>query len=47
MVQFFALRATMSGVPAGMATFGEDVKWIADRVFVLGSPSRSRAVSCS
>ena len=37
MVQFFALRATMSGDPARMATFGEDVKWIADRVFVPGS----------
>ena len=37
MVQFFALRATMSGDPARTATFGEDVKWIADRVFVPGS----------
>jgi len=37
MVQFFALRATMSGDPARTAAFGEDVKWIADRVFVPGS----------
>jgi uncharacterized membrane protein len=36
-VQFFALRATMSGDPTRMATFGEDVKWIADRVFIPGS----------
>jgi uncharacterized membrane protein len=37
MMQFFALRVTRSGDPARMATFGEDVKWIADRVFIPGS----------
>ena len=37
MVQFFALRATMSGDPQRVATFGLDVEWIADRVFIPGS----------
>jgi uncharacterized membrane protein len=37
MMQFFALRVTMSGDPGRMATFGQDVKWIADRVFIPGS----------
>jgi uncharacterized membrane protein len=37
MMQFFALRATMSGDPSRMAAFGPDAKWIADRVFVPGS----------
>ena len=37
MVQFFAIRASMSGDPARMATLGEDIEWIAQRVFIPGS----------
>lgn len=37
MIQFFALRVTMSGDPARMATFGQVVEWIANRVFVPAS----------
>jgi uncharacterized membrane protein len=37
MMQFFGIRASMSGDPARMATFGEDVEWIANRVFIPGS----------
>lgn len=37
MMQFFALRASMSGDAGRMATVGEDIKWIADRVFIPAS----------
>lgn len=37
MMQFFGIRASMSGDPARMATLGQDIKWIADRVFVPAS----------
>ncbi len=37
MMQFFGIRASMSGDPARMATLGEDIEWIANRVFIPGS----------
>jgi uncharacterized membrane protein len=37
MMQFFGLRAMMSGDPGRMATLGEDIEWIANRVFIPGS----------
>jgi uncharacterized membrane protein len=37
MMQFFGIRTSMSHDPARMATFGEDVHWIANRVFIPGS----------
>lgn len=37
MMQFFAIRAVMSRDPARMATVGEDIEWIANRVFIPGS----------
>ena len=37
MMQFFALRTKMSGDPERMATLGEDIEWIANRVFIPGS----------
>jgi uncharacterized membrane protein len=37
MMQFFALRASMSGNPARLAAVGEDVEWIAKRVFIPSS----------
>ena len=37
MMQFFGIRASMSGDPSRMATLGGDVKWIADRVFIPAS----------
>ena len=37
MMQFFGLRAIMSGDPGRMATLGEDIEWIANRVFIPGS----------
>lgn len=37
MMQLFGMRVTASGDPARMATFGHDVEWIANRVFVPGS----------
>jgi uncharacterized membrane protein len=37
MMQFFALRTKMSGEPARMAALGEDIEWIANRVFIPGS----------
>jgi uncharacterized membrane protein len=33
MMQFFALRAMMSGDPSRLATLGGDIEWIASRVF--------------
>jgi uncharacterized membrane protein len=37
MMQFFGVRASMSGDPARMAVLGEDIEWIANRVFIPGS----------
>lgn len=37
MMQFFGVRASLSGDPARMATLGRDVEWIANRVFVPAS----------
>ncbi len=37
MMQFFAIRASMSGDPARMAALGEDIEWIANRVFIPAS----------
>jgi uncharacterized membrane protein len=37
MMQLFVVRAQMSGDPTRMAAIGEDIKWIADRVFVAAS----------
>jgi uncharacterized membrane protein len=34
MMQFFGLRASMSGDPDRMAALGEDIEWIANRVFI-------------
>lgn len=37
MMQFFGIRASMSGDPSRLAALGADVKWIADRVFIPSS----------
>jgi uncharacterized membrane protein len=37
MMQFFGIRASMSGEPARMAALGEDIEWIANRVFIPSS----------
>ena len=37
MMQFFGIRATMSGDPSRMAVLGEDIEWIATRVFIPSS----------
>jgi len=37
MMQFFAIRASMSGDPTRTATLGEDIGWIAMRVFTPAS----------
>ena len=37
MMQFFGVRATMSGDPSRMATLGQDIEWIANRVFIPAS----------
>ena len=37
MMQFFGLRASMSGDPMRMAALGEDIEWIANRVFIPAS----------
>jgi uncharacterized membrane protein len=37
MMQFFAIRASMSRDPARMAALGQDIEWIATRVFVPAS----------
>lgn len=37
MMQLFGMRVTASGDPARMATFGHDIEWIANRVFIPGS----------
>ena len=37
MMQFFGIRASMSGDPSRIAALGEDIEWIAQRVFIPGS----------
>ena len=37
MMQFFGIRASMSGDPARMAVLGQDIEWIAHRVFTPAS----------
>ena len=37
MVQLFAVRAQMSGDPSRFVTLGEDIEWIAQRVFIPSS----------
>jgi uncharacterized membrane protein len=37
MMQFFGIRASMSGDRARMATLGQDIEWIGQRVFVPAS----------
>lgn len=37
MMQLFGIRAVLSGDPARLATLGQDIEWIAKRVFVPGS----------
>jgi uncharacterized membrane protein len=37
MIQLFGIRVAMSGEPSRMATFGEDVEWIANRTFIPAS----------
>jgi uncharacterized membrane protein len=37
MMQFFGIRASMSGEPTRMAALGEDIEWIANRVFIPSS----------
>jgi uncharacterized membrane protein len=37
MMQFFGIRAAMSGDPSRFATLGEDIEWIANRVFIPSS----------
>jgi uncharacterized membrane protein len=37
MMQFFGVRASMSGDPRRMAALGEDIEWIANRVFIPAS----------
>jgi uncharacterized membrane protein len=37
MMQFFGIRASMSGDPRRMGTLGDDIDWIAKRVFIPSS----------
>ena len=37
MMQFFAMRASMSGDPSRMAVIGQDIHWIANRLFIPAS----------
>jgi len=37
MMQFFGIRASMSGDPRRMGELGEDIEWIAKRVFIPSS----------
>jgi len=37
MMQFFGIRASMSGDPSRFQTLGEDIEWIANRVFIPAS----------
>jgi uncharacterized membrane protein len=37
MMQFFGLRASMSGDPRRLGELGEDIEWIANRVFIPSS----------
>ena len=45
MIQFFALRIMKATDPMRMAEFGQDVEWIAHRVFIPASCSPSSAAS--
>ncbi len=37
MMQFFGIRASMSGDPKRLGELGEDIEWIANRVFIPSS----------
>ena len=37
MMQFFGVRASMSGDPRRFGELGEDIEWIANRVFIPAS----------
>jgi uncharacterized membrane protein len=37
MMQFFGIRASMSGDPKRLGELGEDIEWIANRVFIPAS----------
>jgi uncharacterized membrane protein len=37
MMQFFGIRAVMSGDPARVAVLGQDIAWISKRVFIPAS----------
>jgi uncharacterized membrane protein len=37
MMQFFGIRASMSGDPSRLVALGEDIEWIAKRVFIPSS----------
>jgi uncharacterized membrane protein len=37
MMQFFGVRASRAGDPARMAALGQDIEWIANRVFIPAS----------
>ena len=37
MMQFFGIRASMSGDPRRLAALGEDIEWIGQRVFIPSS----------
>jgi uncharacterized membrane protein len=37
MMQFFGIRASMSGDPRRLGELGEDIEWIANRVFIPAS----------
>jgi uncharacterized membrane protein len=37
MMQFFGVRASMSGDPRRLAELGQDIQWIANRVFIPAS----------
>jgi uncharacterized membrane protein len=37
LMQFFGFRASMSGDPSRLAALGEDIEWVANRVFIPSS----------
>ena len=41
MMQFFGIRAVMSGDPSRMAVLGQDIEWISKRVFIPACSSPS------
>ena len=47
MMQLFGVRASMSGEPARMAAVGEDIEWIANRLFIPASLLAFLTVFCS